>query len=368
MTRSRKIIHIDADAFYAAIEIRDDPGLRGLPVAVGGSADRRGVITTCSYEARRYGVRSAMSTGEALRLCPHLVLVDVHMDKYRAASAVMRNIFTRYTNIIEPLSLDEAYLDVTNSSECRGSATLIAEDILQRVFEALQITVSAGVAPNKFLAKIASDWNKPNGIKVIRPEEAEDFVADLPVKRIHGVGKVTAERLHRHGIETCGDIRTWELNALYKQFGSFGQRLHDFAYGRDEREVTSDRIRKSVSVEHTYAEDLADAAACYSCLPDLLERLSVRLARLPEHFQISKSFVKVKFDNFTTTTLERVGTDATEENYAALFREALAREDRAVRLLGIGVRFRQTGDAQRGIQLDLFPELSGRTAGRGQAE
>ncbi|GAA3952255.1 DNA polymerase IV [Allohahella marinimesophila] len=365
MTRSRKIIHIDADAFYAAIEIRDDPGLRGLPVAVGGSADRRGVITTCSYEARRYGVRSAMSTGEAMRLCPHLVLVGVNMEKYRSASTVMRSIFKDYTELIEPLSLDEAYLDVSDSTQCRGSATLIAREIRQRVFEALQITVSAGVAPNKFLAKIASDWNKPDGLKVIRPEDIDSFVADLPVKRIHGVGRVTAERLQRHGIETCGDIRTWELNDLMKQFGSFGHRLHEFAYGRDEREVTSDRIRKSLSVEHTYAEDLADAEACYRCLPDLLDKLHTRLARLPEHFQVSKSFVKVKFDNFTTTTLERVGTDATAENYAALFSEALARENRAVRLLGIGVRFRQTGDSQGGVQLDLFPELAGVVAARG---
>ncbi|MAM85792.1 DNA polymerase IV [Allohahella sp. A8] len=364
MTRSRKIIHIDADAFYAAIEIRDDPGLRGLPVAVGGSADRRGVITTCSYEARRYGVRSAMSTGEAMRLCPHLVLVGVNMDKYRSASAVMRDIFKEYTDLVEPLSLDEAYLDVSDSRQCRGSATLMATEIRRRIFEALAITVSAGVAPNKFLAKIASDWNKPDGLKVVRPDEVEDFVTDLPVKRIHGVGRVTAERLQRHGIETCGDIRSWQLNDLMKQFGSFGHRLHEFAYGRDEREVTSDRIRKSVSVEHTYAEDLADAKACYDCLPDLLERLNTRLSRMPEHFQVSKSFVKVKFDNFTTTTLERVGTDATADNFAALFSEALARENRAVRLLGIGVRFRQTGDAHGGIQLDLFPELAGLTASR----
>lgn len=356
--KQRKIIHIDADAFYAAIEIRDDPGLRGLPVAVGGSADRRGVITTCSYEARRYGVRSAMSTGEALKLCPQLVLVGVNMDKYRAASVVMREIFSRYTALVEPLSLDEAYLDVTDSEVCRGSATLIAEQIRREVEAALRITVSAGVAPNKFLAKLASDWNKPDGIKVILPDEVAAFVADLPVKRIHGVGKVTAAKLQRFGIDTCADIRAWELSELERQFGSFGRRLHEFAYGRDERPVNSDRIRKSLSVENTYFEDLKSIDACLEKLPSLLERLLERIGRLAADYQVRNCFVKVKFSNFTTTTLERIGTELGEEHFVQLLTEAVARENRSVRLLGVGVRFRYLGDKddsfQSAVQLELF--------------
>ena len=220
----RKIIHIDCDCFYAAIEMRDDPRLAGKPLAVGGAADRRGVVATCNYEARAWGVRSAMPMGQALKLCPDLQVVRPRMDAYKAVSREIHAIFRDYTEIIEPLSLDEAYLDVSASSHFDGSATRIAQDIRRRVSQELHITVSAGVAPNKFLAKIASDWRKPNGLFVITPDQVEDFVAALPVNKLHGVGKVTADKLGRLGIDTCLDLRDWSKLALVREFGSFGAR------------------------------------------------------------------------------------------------------------------------------------------------
>lgn len=348
----RKIIHIDADCFYAAIEMRDDPNLRNRPIAVGGSSDRRGVISTCNYEARRFGVHSAMSSAHALRLCPDLLIVPGNMEKYRQASLVMREIFYDYTELVEPLSLDEAYLDVTDCTRLQGSATRIAEEIRCRVFEALNITVSAGVAPNKFLAKIASDWNKPDGLFVVTPKQVEDFVKGLPVKKIHGVGRVTTEKLKRHGIETCMDVRETSIKDLTQWFGSFGVRLHELAQGLDNREVKPHRVRKSLSVERTYAEDLPSKEACLEKLPSLLVEYKKRAEKLGKEYRIAKAFVKVKFSDFTSTTLERVGTSARISDYHGLLAQALERQDKPVRLLGIGVRFFQLNDEYE--QLELF--------------
>ena len=257
-TSVRKIIHIDCDCFYAAIEMRDDPQLAGRPLAVGGAAERRGVIATCNYEARAWGVRSAMPTRQALKLCPDLLVVKPRMEAYRLASRQIHAILREYSERIEPLSLDEAYVDVSEASHCGGSATRMAREIRQRVWQELRITVSAGVAPNKFLAKIASDWRKPNGLFVITPDEVEDFVAALPVSRLHGVGKVTADKLSRLGITLCSDLREWDKLALLREFGSFGERLWGLARGIDERAVEADSRRQSVSVEHTF-----DSASCW---------------------------------------------------------------------------------------------------------
>ena len=351
---NRKIIHIDADCFYAAIEMRDDPNLRHRPIAVGGSSTRRGVISTCNYEARRFGVHSAMSSAHALRLCPDLIIVPGNMEKYRQASQVMREIFFDYTELVEPLSLDEAYLDVSECEKQQGSATRIAEEIRARVCAALNITVSAGVAPNKFLAKIASDWNKPNGLFVVTPKQVDGFVKDLPVKKIHGVGKVTTEKLKRHGIETCSDIRAIPLQDLTRLFGSFGLRLHELALGLDNREVKPHRVRKSLSVERTFAEDLASKEQCLEKLPGLLEEYKKRAGKLGKEYRIAKAFVKVKFNDFTSTTLERVGTSARISDYHGLLTQALERQDKPVRLLGIGVRFFQLNDEFE--QLELFEQ------------
>ncbi len=349
----RKIIHVDCDCFYAAIEMRDDPRLAGRPMAVGGSADHRGVIATCNYEARAYGVRSAMSSRHALKLCPDLLIVKPRFEAYREASREIHAIFRDYTELIEPLSLDEAYLDVSDSQWYAGSATRIAEDIRRRVARTLHITVSAGVAPNKFLAKIASDWRKPNGLFVITPGEVEAFVAALPVARLHGVGKVTADKLARLGIDTCLDLREWSRLALVREFGSFGERLWGLARGVDERAVHNDSRRQSVSVENTYDTDLPDLASCLERLPALLDSLNERIARMDSSYRPDKPFVKVKFHDFSQTTMEQAGAGRDLESYRQLMKKAFARGDKPVRLLGVGVRLRDLRGAHE--QLELFP-------------
>ncbi|TKD40690.1 DNA polymerase IV [Azotobacter chroococcum] len=347
----RKIIHVDCDCFYAAIEMRDDPRLATRPLAVGGAPERRGVIATCNYEARAHGVRSAMPARQALKLCPELLIVRPRFEAYKAASREIQRILRDYTEFVEPLSLDEAYLDVSASPHFSGSATRIAQDIRRRVWHELRITVSAGVAPNKFLAKIASDWRKPDGLFVISPAEVEAFVAELPVNRLHGVGKVTAERLGRLGIRTCKELRQWSRLALVREFGSFGERLGQLAWGIDERPVEVDSRRQSLSVEHTYARDLPDLAACLERLPQLLEELDGRLAQLDDSYRPDKPFVKVKFHDFTQTTLEQAGAGRGLDSYRRLLGAAFARGARPVRLLGVGVRLL---DGRGGEQLELF--------------
>lgn len=348
----RKIIHIDCDCFYAAIEMRDNPALVGRPLAVGGSPDRRGVIATSNYEARAYGVRSAMSSRHAMQLCPELLIVKPRFEVYRSVSKDMHRIFQQFTEQIEPLSLDEAYLDVSDSPHCAGSATRIAEAIRQQVARELRITVSAGVAPNKFLAKIASDWRKPDGLFVIRPEQVADFVAALPVSKLHGVGRVTAERLAQLGIHNCLDLRNRDKLALVQAFGSFGERLWQLAQGVDDRQVKADRRRKSLSVERTYDQDLPDLAACLQQLPLLLEEMQARLQRLDADYRIGTPFVKVKFHDFTQTTLEQAGSQRNLASYSQLLTSAWQRGDKPVRLLGVGVRLQDLQEQSE--QLELF--------------
>lgn len=333
--------------------MRDNPALKGIPMAVGGSSDRRGVIATCNYEARAFGVRSAMSSALAKRKCPQLILVKPRFEAYREASIAMREIFADYTTMIEPLSLDEAYLDVTECQQHNGSATRIAEDIRRRIEETLAITVSAGVSNSKFLAKIASDWNKPNGLCVIRPDQVEQFVLQLPVTKIHGVGKVTAQKLHDLGIKTCMDVRSAGLALLQQHFGEFAQRLFDYAHGIDHRDVNTERVRKSVSVEHTFAEDLPNGPECEAKIPDLLHDLEHRLGRLKDSYGIKGAFVKVKFSDFTSTTVERAGSKPSPEDYRLLMQEALSRHALPVRLLGLGVRLTEDATASD-MQLSLF--------------
>src|SRR6059058_3892688 len=263
----RKIIHVDMDAFYASVEQRDDPSLRGKPVAVGGG--HRGVVTAASYEARKYGVRSAMPSVTAKRRCPELIFVKPHFDVYLAVSQHIRSIFGDYTDLVEPLSLDEAYLDVTEDRLELGTARAVAEDIRRRIATQTGLTASAGVSYCKFIAKLASDHRKPDGLTVITPERGAAFVASLPVARFHGVGPVTARKMERLGILTGADLREWSLPALEAQFGSSGQWYWRICRGIDEREVKPDRPYKSVSAERTFDEDLRD--------PD---RLAVELTRI----------------------------------------------------------------------------------------
>ena len=353
-TSLRKIIHCDCDCFYAAIEMRDDPSLRGKPLAVGGRPDQRGVVATCNYEAREYGVRSAMPMSQALQRCPHLIVLKPAMDKYRAASRQILAIYRDYTDLVEPLSLDEAYLDVTDSPHFRGSATLIAQDIRARIAETVGITASAGIAPNKFIAKIASDWNKPNGQYVVRPEEVDAFVAKLPVNKLFGVGKVTAAKINRLGAHTCADLREWSIVDLQRHFGKCGGSLYWLSRGVDRRRVNPDQERKSVSVEETYPKDLPDRDACQRELTPLIELLVQRVRRVQAESHIHKLFVKLRFDDFRRTTAECVATAIDETQCRRLLDTAFERGKRPVRLLGVGVRLNEEDEDLN--QLGLFGE------------
>lgn len=350
----RKIIHCDCDCFYASVEMRDDPTLRGRPLAVGGRAETRGVIATCNYEARAFGVHSAMPTARALQLCPQLILLPPDFERYREASRRILAIYRDYTALVEPLSLDEAYLDVTGVDRCRGSASLMAQEIRDRIRAEVGITASAGIAPNKFIAKVASDWNKPDGQFVVRPQDVDSFVAALPVKKIFGVGKVTAGKLNRLGVNTCGDLRAWNVADLAREFGSFGASLHRLCRGIDERPVQPDRVRKSLSVETTYTPDLLDLEACRAALGALLEDFHRRFERARDRPPMHKAFVKVRFADFSRTTAECVSTAPDETVWMALLAEAHARKPLPVRLLGVGVRFAEEMAGEGLAQISLF--------------
>ena len=338
MDTSRKIIHCDCDCFYASIETRDNPDLANLPIAVGGSPNRRGVVATCNYEARKFGIHSAMASAYARKLCPDLIIIRPDMEKYREASRLIHEVFQNYTQLIEPLSLDEAFLDVSHCNQFDGSATRIAEAIRREVYDSVGITISAGIAPNKFLAKIASDWEKPDGQFVIRPEQVQAFVATLPVKKLHGVGKVTAAKMKRLGLVCCEDLRLLGEEELRKYFGSFGDRLYNLSQGIDNRPVQTNRIRKSVSVENTFAEDLPSLESCFNALPDLEKQLLKRIQNLKDSYQIQKQFVKIKFHDFVGTTVEMISSSLDTDNYRALCEQGFARGNKPVRLLGMGVK------------------------------
>lgn len=336
----RKIIHVDMDCFFAAVEMRDDPSLRDIPLAIGGSADRRGVISTANYPARRYGVHSAMSTAMALKLCPHLRLLPGRMAAYKEASLHIREIFARYTPLIEPLSLDEAYLDVTDCTQCNGSATLIAQDIRQAIAEELNLTASAGIAPIKFLAKIASELNKPNGQYVITPAQVPAFLRQLPLSKIPGVGKVTAKRLEEVGLITCADVQQYDLALLLKRFGKFGRVLWERCQGIDLRDVSPERLRKSVGVERTLAEDIHDWEDCEALIVDkLYPELEMRLRKVKPDLHIARQGVKLKFQDFQQTTQEHVWPVLNKEDLLNVARQAWRerREGRGVRLVGLHV-------------------------------
>ncbi|SHF13133.1 DNA polymerase-4 [Modicisalibacter ilicicola DSM 19980] len=346
----RKILHADCDCFYAAVEMRDDPSLRDIPLAIGGSVERRGVIATCNYPARAFGIRSAMPTSHALRLCPELKLMPADFPRYRAVSERIQAIFHELTPLVEPLSLDEAFLDVSEVTRFKGSATWMARWLKDEALKRTGITLSVGVAPSKFLAKIASDWDKPDGLHVIPPEEVETFVAALPVDKLHGVGPATATKLHAMGIATCSDLRGWPLETLLERFGKFGTRLYALARGQDDRPVRVERERKSVSAENTFHRDLPGLAECRAELPTLIERLGQRLERHGNP-PIRGLFVKVRFNDFTLTTLEGLGRQVSPEHFLTLLDEAWARGSRPVRLLGVGVRLVPPDSAR---QLTLF--------------
>ncbi|MFC1748823.1 DNA polymerase IV [Pseudomonadota bacterium] len=352
--QQRKIIHIDMDCFYAAIEVRDNPALQGKPVAVGGQPNTRGVLCTCNYEARKFGIHSAMPSSHAARLCPELTILPVNFDKYRKASREIREIFHHYTDLIEPLSLDEAYLDVSGSPLHSGSATLIAAQIRQEIFESQRITASAGIAPNKMLAKIASDWNKPNGQFVITPDKVEAFIAELPVKKLFGVGKVTAEKLHKHNINTCGDIQKYPLTEFVTLFGHWGGHLHKIAQGIDDRSVITEWKRKSLSVENTFNKDYPANALPSETLSKLFEELSRRLEKSDKNESDIKSiFIKIKYSDFTSTTAQLPCSEFCYDAYTLLFHKKSKQQNNSIRLLGFGVYFNEDDKQNPATQLSL---------------
>lgn len=334
-----KIIHVDMDCFYAAVEMRDDPSLRDIPIAIGGSRERRGVISTANYPAREFGVRSAMPTAMALKLCPHLRLLPGRFDAYKDASRQIREIFTRYTPLIEPLSLDEAYLDVTDSEHCQGSATLMAQAIRADILRETGLTASAGIAPIKFVAKIASDMNKPNGQYVITPQALPDFIVSLPLAKIPGVGKVSAKKLEEMGLYTCGDVQKADLAKLLKRFGKFGRVLWERSNGIDERGVVVERERKSLGVERTLAEDIHRWEQCLEIIDYLYAELERRLSQIRPDKQIARQGVKLKFNDFQLTTQEHIWPVLNKEDMIAVAKKTWdeRRAGRGVRLVGLHV-------------------------------
>ena len=340
------------DCFYAAIEVRDRPSLRGKPVGVGGARDRRGVLTTCNYEARKFGVRSAMPTFMALQRCPNLIVLPTRFDVYRRDAAVIRGILHRFTSLIEPISLDEAYLDVTAHPGAPGP---LAQVIRGTILRKTKLTSSAGIGPNKLIAKIASEINKPNGQFEVTPEQVPAFMEKLPVRKIWGIGEKTEKKLEELGVKTCGELQRFSRPDLVDLFGKFGLDLYDLCRGIDHRPVEPDRPRKSLSTE----ENLPCRDLFYHgrAMPqrrsgELFQEMMDDLAQKESTRAITKIFVKLKFNDFTRTTAERAGLAPTLQDFRSLLAEAFARTGKPVRLIGVGVRFAEA--TPENAQIDLL--------------
>jgi DNA polymerase-4 len=335
----RRILHIDMDAFYASVEQRDDPSLRGKPLAVGGQPNRRGVVAAASYEARAFGVRSAMSMAKAVKLCPSLVIVPPDFSRYKAASTSIFDLYREVTPLVEPLSLDEAYLDVTENSWNEPLATTVAKRLKERIRETTGLTASAGVAPNKFLAKIASGWKKPDGLTVIPPDRVEPFLQRLPVDALWGVGPVTAEKLRARGIHRLVDVRAFGDDALRQAVGSMAEWLKQLAHGIDERPVVAHRETKSSGSENTYPEDLIDIDTIRKEIAEMAQHAVTWLER--RALLARTVTIKVRYSDFTTVTRSHTAApsrDARDLSTRALqLLQKTAAGERPVRLLGVSV-------------------------------
>lgn len=337
-THYRKIIHIDMDAFYASVEQLDFPDLRNKPIAVGGSSER-GVISAASYEARKYGVRSAMSGKLAKKKCPELIFVPHRFERYREVSRQIRKIFLEYTDLVEPLALDEAFLDVTKNHKGLKSATLIAEEIRRKIFKETGLTASAGISINKFLAKIASDHNKPNGQKTINPDEVDAFLSTLEIKRFFGVGKKTCERMYHLGIFTGADLRSKSLDFLEEHFGNSGLHFYQLARGISFSEVVPDRLPKSIGAERTFAENLTSVVYLREKLFDICEEVAARLQK--RNLAGKTVTLKIKYSDFTLHTRSATSPfyirnrDLLEEAASVLLHQQDLKT--SVRLIGVQV-------------------------------
>ena len=338
MDQPRKIIHVDMDAFYASVEQLDNQELQNKALAVGGGSDR-GVVAAASYEARKFGVRSAMSGEVARRLCPNLIFIKPRFSRYKEVSKVVHSVFYQYTDLVEPLSLDEAYLDVTNNKKAIPSATLIAEEIRTKIYDLTGLTASAGISINKFLAKVASDYNKPNGQKTIPPEEVIHFLSDLDTRKFHGVGKVTAEKMYRKGWYTGADLRKQSLSNLVKHFGKSGQFFYDVVRGIHLSPVRPQRRPKSVGAERTFNKNISSEIFMVSRLEDIARTLDQRL--LKTNISGKTITLKIKYSDFVTQTRSKTVPYYTsdialilETAKELLFQEKLKN---SVRLLGISL-------------------------------
>lgn len=336
----RKIIHIDMDAFFASVEQRDNPTLRGKPVVVGGLPNSRGVVAAASYEARQYGIYSAMPCSQAYRKCSQTIFVPPRFEEYKNVSQEIRKIFAEYSDKIEPLSLDEAYLDVSDNKKNQGSATLLAGEIRAQILQQTGLTASAGISYNKFLAKMASDVNKPNGMKVILPEEGEAFVASLPIGKFYGIGKVTEERMKKLGIFNGSDLKTKSMRFLALHFGKSGEYFYHIARGIDDREVKSTRIRKTLGNETTFASDINDLDILLQHLVRLVQEVSDDLQK--NDLQGKTITLKVKYDNFQQITRSKTFPHAIKhpQEIYAIAKSLLLNTDagqRKVRLLGVSI-------------------------------
>lgn len=340
MSSVRKILHIDMDAFYASVEQRDEPKYRGKPLVVGGSPQQRGAVAAASYEARKYGIHSAMPSRTALQRCKDLIFVKPRFEVYRAASQQIRDVFYRYTDLVEPLALDEAYLDVTENKKQMPLAIGIAKEIKQAIWEETGLTASAGISINKFLAKMASGMNKPNGLFVILPEAAEAFVESLPIEKFHGIGKVTATKMHELGIQAGADLKQWSEADLVKQFGKHGRFYYHIARAQDERAVTPNRPRKSIGAETTFVEDL-----------DSLDEMNIELEKiaqiLKERLDRNRAYgrtltLKVKYEDYqqitrTTTVTELIRNQELILSLAQELCACVEVNHKKVRLLGVSI-------------------------------
>ena len=353
----RKIIHIDMDAFYAAVEQRDNPQYLNKPIIVGGKPDSRGVVATCSYEARKYGIHSAMPASQAYRLCPQAIFVKPRFEVYKEASTTIRQIFSDYTELFEPLSLDEAYLDVTEVSRCQGSATLIAREIKQKIRQQTGLIASAGISYNKFLAKIASDIDKPDGLYLITPEQGPEFVEQLPVGKFNGIGKATEAKMHDLGISTGNDLKKWPLPLLVQHFGKSGHHYYNIARGIDNRPVSNHRPSKFVGVEITFQEDIEDQTIILQQLHALLHTALSKLAA--KQLNAYTLTIKIKYHNFVQITRSRTLPQAIThvKDFDVIFTDLLKNNDtgtKKVRLLGVTLSSLHASSLLNFRQMDLF--------------
>lgn len=351
---SRKIIHIDMDCFYASVETKVQPQYRGKPLAVGGPPESRSVLCTANYEARRFGVRAAMPSRRALQLCPQLILIPPQFSLYKEESLAIRKIFEKFTDKIEPLSLDEAYLDVSDCQDFKGSATLIAQEIRRQIFEQRQLTASAGVAPNKFLAKVASDWKKPNNQFTIPPALIDAFMPELPVDAIYGVGRVTSQKLHQKGLKKCRDLQALSIYDLKKIFGSRAQEMFELCRGIDHRSVITSWERKSLTVEETFRVDLTDIHQIRAEIPNLFREWASRMEKDSYWERMAGWIVKLKFFDFKSTTHEVASRmRPTIEDFTQLIDHAFERQKKPIRLMGLGCRLKDMDQDFGGHQLSF---------------